>query len=201
MGGRSAFRTMVCITIGLGIALGGCGSTAAVPNTPTQPRISAPVTVPPPDAETPARPSEAAVQRLIQHVLSGVQDGSYADVIRVLGAPRRMTTRAVENMYAAGQVDTVRTLGYPGLQARVYVRSDDARSFLIQMRIQDAFYTAPSGLRVGMTEETVRTQQGNPQRVETGTWVYENVERSAADLRLDWEDRRLRVITYVFHFS
>lgn len=154
-----------------------------------------------PDESTAARPTPDAVQQLVEAALQGRQPTSYEAVVHRLGPPQRVTAQTVDNAYAAGQVDTVRTLYYPALQARVYIRSDDAHSFLIQLQLLASFYADPNGLRVDMAQQAVRQQLGAPQRVENGIWVYENVQQGAADLRLSWDGEHLRAITYVFHFS
>ncbi|MFO8231297.1 MAG: hypothetical protein R6U20_01395 [Longimonas sp.] len=154
-----------------------------------------------PTAEAPARPSETDVHQLINHTLHSTDTTTDDDVVDLLGAPLRTTVRVVPNTYAAGQIDTVRTLYYPALQAQLYIRSDDTRSFLIQMRLHGSFYSTPDGLQVDMERSAVQQQMGQPHRVEDEVWVYENVSQGAADLRLAWHDKRVRSITYVFYFS
>lgn len=198
-------RSFAVWTVGLvavgSVLLGGCRSSARAPERPEPSALPAPSVPEAADEAASARPTPDAVQHLVEVALQGRQPTSYEAVVRQLGAPQRVTAQAVDNAYAAGQVDTVRTLYYPALQARVYIRSDDAHSFLIQLQLLASFYSGPNGLRVDMAQQAVRRQLGSPQRVENGVWVYENVQQGAADLRLSWEDARLRTITYVFHFS
>lgn len=192
---------LVAVAVG-SIGLGGCGGTTAVPESPASKTATPPsVELPAPEEEEPVRPTRAAVQELVDQALHSAQETTQADVIRLLGHPLRTTHRTVDNVYAAGQVDTVRTLYYPALQAQVYMRSHDAHTFLIQVRVLAPFYDTPSGLRVEMAQAEVRQQMGAPNRVEDGVWVYENVQQHAADVRLSWSDERVSAITYVFHFS
>lgn len=191
---------VVAVVIG-GIGLGGCGGTTPISNSPNSEAMTPPSVSPPATENAAARPTSAAVEQLIDRTLHSTQEISHTDVVDLLGRPLRTTHRAVANTYAAGQIDTVRTLYYPALQAQVYTRSHDTRSFLIQIRVLAPFYATPSGLRVEMERAAVRQQMGTPQRVEDGVWVYENVQQDAADLRLSWRDERLNAITYVFHFS
>ncbi len=198
-------RSFAVWTVGLvamgSVLLGGCGSSARTPERAEPAAMPAPSVPDAADEAAAARPTPEAVQQLVEAALQGRQPTTYEAVVRQLGAPQRVTAQAVENAYAAGQVDTVRTLYYPALQARVYIRSDDAHSFLIQLQLLASFYADPNGLRVDMAQQAVRQQLGAPQRVENGTWVYENVQQGAADLRLNWKNKHLQAITYVFHFS
>lgn len=195
-----AVWTVGLVAVG-SVLLGGCGSSARAPERTEPSVLPAPSVPDAADEAAVARPTSDAVQQLVEAALQGRQPTTYEAVVRRLGPPQRVTAQAVENTYAAGQVDTVRTLYYPALQARVYVRSDDAHSFLIQLQLLASFYADPNGLRVDMARQAVRQQLGAPQRVENGTWVYENVEQGTADLRLSWNGERLQAITYVFHFS
>ena len=193
---------VMAVVMGSSVGLGGCGGTASVSNDPPASEAVAPPSVSAPATENAAaRPTSAAVEQLINRTLRSTQDISYSDVVDLLGPPLRTTHRTVANAYATGQIDTVRTLYYPALQAQVYTRSHDTRSFLIQIRVLAPFYATPSGLRVEMERAAVRQQMGTPQRVENEVWVYENVRQDAADVRLSWTDDRVSAITYVFHFS
>lgn len=179
---------------------GGCGSSASVPPAPPE-TVDAPPPPAPPAPERSPRPASQAVQQLIEAALQGTRSTSYDAVVRQLGAPQRVTTRTVANAYVDNQVDTVRTLYYPALQARVYTRGSDTGSFLIQLKLLASFYTAPNGLQVQMEQAAVRQQLGAPHRTEGATWVYENLHQGAADLRIAWQAGRIQAITYVFHFS
>lgn len=198
--------SLLLAVLGTGLIATGCGSSEPASETsPPAPTMQTPGDFDmEPESEGLAeirRPDAGATQALLEQALRDTDDMTYDEVLRFLGTPDRRSQRTVENAFAPGQVDTVYTLAYAGMQTHVYVPGDTARSFLIQVELRDPFYTTPDELRVGMAPTDVRRTLGAPSRVESDVWVYERVGAAETDLRLQWQNDRLRVITYVFSFA
>ncbi len=100
--------------------------------------------------------------------------GDLAAVLPRLDAPRRIETEPVENRHVPGQIDTLRTYLYDGLQLQFYDVSGSAKLLATHLRVTGDGYAAPSGLRVGLPPDSVRRMIGPAdRRTGDGAFVYE----------------------------
>ena len=190
------FAFVLVIQGALSLAIGACSSAESTKETTA--RSSSATTVVPAESEA-TGPSSDVVSQLIQKALRAEGSVSHQTLVRRLGTPQRVETRPVANQYVRGQIDTVRTLIYPGVQALVYDVTRQEKSFLVRLSLLSPRYTTPEGLRVGIVEGEVIEKIGPPTRhnptegeliyQETGTPSTSLVVRVEANrvVRIDWE--------------
>jgi hypothetical protein len=196
-------RTAATVLAGLltmSVGVGACSSSESARTGTTV--EAAPVAVEVPDRPEPtaeAGPPVDAVTQVIQEALRTDGNLSYNTLLRRLGAPRTTETETVPNQYVQGQVDTLRTLVYTGLEAWVYDVADDTTSFLVRLSLSSTQYTTPEGVRVGLSEAQVVDEIGVPTRrnASEGELIYQESGsmptsmvvrvRDGEVVRIDWE--------------
>jgi len=200
-------RTCTTVLIGLlaaSMGMGACSSTEST-RSPTEGAVSPPeVDVadrPEPTEET--GPPTDAVTETVRTALQTDGDLSYDALLKRLGVPRATETEPVPNQYVEGQVDTLRTLDYTGLEALVYDVTDDTRSFLVRLTLSSTQYASPEGLRVGLAEEQVIERVGPPTRRDAadGTLVYEESGSTPTSMIVRVREGRVVQIDWEFYFS
>jgi hypothetical protein len=190
------FAFVLIIQGSLSLAIGACSSAESTEGTTARRSSATPVA----RAESKAAgPSSDVVSQLIQQALRAEGSVSHQTLVRRLGAPQRVETRPIANQYVRGQMDTVRTLIYPGIEALVYDVAHQEKSFLVRLSLSSPQYTTPEGVRVGIVEGDVIEKIGPPTRrnptegeliyQETGTPSTSLVVRVEANrvVRIDWE--------------
>jgi hypothetical protein len=151
------------------------------------------------DTEENVGPPSDVVSQLIQRALQAEGSVSYRMLVRRLGTPQHVDERPIANQYVQGQVDTVRTLVYPGVEALVYDVAREKKSFLVRLSLSSPRYATPEGLRVGLTESRVLEKIGPPTRrnPSDGELIYQETDTPSTSLvvrlkadrvvRIDWE--------------
>ena len=107
----------------------------------------------------------ASVQDVIATGLHVKPDMDARDALQKLGEPESVETERVPNRHRPQQVDTLRTLHYPGLTITVYDATALDKSLVTDVKITSPAYEASDGLRVGMS------RQGALERIQNATWV------------------------------
>jgi hypothetical protein len=156
---------------------------------------------PEPTAET--GPPADAVTRVIREALRRDGNLSYDGLLRRLGAPQTIERRTVPNQYVDGQVDTLRTLVYTGLEAVVYDVADDTSSFLIRLSLSSTQYATPAGVRVGLSEAQVVDEIGAPTRREASgsELIYRESGSMPTSMVVRVRDGRVVQIDWEFSFG
>jgi hypothetical protein len=148
-------------------------------------------------------PPTDVVSRLIQEALQSDGSVSYNALLKRLGAPQDIQTEPVPNQYVQGQVDTLRTLVYPGIEALVYDVTNDAKTFLVRLSLSSTQYTTPEGLRVGFSEQRVIDELGPPTRRDAsrGELIYQETEPTPTSMVVRVENGRIVQIDWEFYFT
>ena len=94
-------------------------------------------------------------------------------VLDRLNPPLRIEAVPRPNRHIPGQIDTLRTFHYAGLQFTVYDVSGSAKEIMQRIVVTDSAYTTEAGVHVGMRPQQVRVALGAPSEVTDGTFVYE----------------------------
>jgi hypothetical protein len=150
-----------------------------------------------------AGPPSDAVSQLIQRALQSDGSVSYDALIDRLGVPRRVQTRPISNQYVDGQVDTLRTLVYTGIEALVYDVTDSPKTFLVRFSISSTQYTTPEGIHVGVSEKRVLDTLGPPTRRDdsTGELIYQETESKPTAMVVQVRNGRVVAINWEFYFA
>ncbi len=161
---------------------------------------------PPVSDEEPAEkvgPPVDVVSRLIQTALKSDGSLSYESLIQRLGAPQRVETAPVSNQYVEGQIDTLRTLVYAGVEALLYDVQDASKTILVRLSLSSTQYATPEGLRVGLSKERVLDLLGPPTRRDaaTGKLVYRETAPNPTSMVIQLQDNRVVRIDWEFPFS
>jgi hypothetical protein len=143
------------------------------------------------------------VSRLIQEALQSDGSVSHSTLVQQLGLPNRIETKPVANQYVRGQVDTLRTLVYGGMEAMIYDVANDPKSFLVRLSLSTARYTTPEGLRVGLTERRALDLLGPPTRRNDtdGELIYQETESTPTTMVLQIRNGRVVKIDWEFYFA
>ncbi len=201
-------RTLRPILVGLlvgGMSLSACSSAET-----TRPRPGSSGVIPPeaPTVESSAPtedmgPPTDVVSRLIQEALESDGSFSYEALVNRLGTPESVETESVANQYVQGQVDTLRTLVYTGIEALVYDVTNDTKSFLVRLSIFSTQYTTPEGIRVGLGEDRVVDELGPPTRrnASQGKMIYQESTPTPTSMVVRVQDGRVVQIDWEFYFT
>jgi hypothetical protein len=143
------------------------------------------------------------VAQLIRSALRSDGSLSYNVLVQRLGPPNRIQTEPVKNQYVRGQVDTLRTLVYTGLEALVYDVTNDSKTFLVRLSLSSTQYTTPEGLHVGLPEEHVIDELGPPTRRDEarGELIYQESEPTPTSMVVQVRDGRVVRINWEFYFA
>ena len=131
-----------------------------------------PAPPPPPAAEPEAAgPVEVRPGVRLDRILAAADDG--AALLAALRPPRSTRAEPVANRYVAGQVDTVRTHVYDGLQIEAYEVAGGP-TFVQAVTVTGDGYGTASGLAVGEARDHLEAVLGPPVREGgAGGVVYE----------------------------
>jgi len=198
-------RTAATVLVGLLVgSMGACSSSEPA-------RTGSGATVSSVEVEDPERPEptdEAGppadrVTEVIQDALRTDGTLSYNTLLGRLGAPRTTERRTVPNQYVDGQVDTLRTLVYTGLEALVYDVTDDTTSFLVRLSLSSTQYATPEGVRVGFSEAQVVDAIGVPTRrnPSEGELIYQESGSMPTSMVVRVRDGRVVRIDWEFSFG
>ena len=149
-------------TARLAVLLIAAGCASAPPAVPA----SAPAAAPRP-TWGPARASTTAPVDVLLDL--GLLDAAAA---LGLGAPLRVEAEPVENRHVAGQIDTVRTYVWQGLEVSDY-ETAPGKTLRLMVRARDARFRDTHGLGLGATRPAVQAALGDPLHTfEDGTVNY-----------------------------
>ena len=146
-------------------------------------------------------PAPAAVDALLVDAVTDPLGLDYTMLRDRLGEPLRMVARPVPNAYEPGQIDTFRTVEYPGLTFALYEATAAQKTILSQLTVTDPAFTAPSGLRVGMVHEEVLERVGAPTVRSREQYVYEATDARPADLTVAFEEGEVTALNWVVFFE
>lgn len=151
---------------------------------------------------SPPVPHADVVTRLIEDALQSDGSVSYRQLVRRLGAPRRVDAEPIANTYDPRQVDTLRTLHYSGVEALVYDVAFEPKSFLVRFSLLTDRYVTPEGLRVGDATDRVLDRIGPPtNRTQGGEWIYQESDSTPTAMIVTVDDGRVQRIDWEFYFS
>ena len=150
-----------------------------------------------------AGPPSDAVSQLIQRALRSDGSLSYDALVQRLGTPRRVQARPISNQYVEGQVDTLRTLEYTGIEALVYDVTDSQKTFLVRLSISSTQYTTPEGIHIGASEKQVLDTLGAPTRRNdsTGELIYQETESKPTAMVVQVRNGEVVAINWEFYFA
>lgn len=120
-------------------------------------------------------------------------------VLDRLGEPLRIEAEPHENRHEPGQVDTLRTFHYTGLQFTVYDVTGSAKEIMQDITVTDSVYTTEEGVRVGMHRQQVRAALGAPDHTEETTFVYNLSEVTPNQLRVLFEEGKVTRLEWNFY--
>ena len=200
---RKLLFVLVC-QVAVSLVISACSSaesTRSGPETVTPPPEASRVETTEPTRE--AGPPSDAVSQLIQRALQSDGSVSYDALIDRLGVPRRVQTRPISNQYVDGQVDTLRTLVYTGIEALVYDVTDSPKTFLVRFSISSTQYMTPEGIHVGVSEKRVLDTLGAPTRRDdsTGELIYQETESKPTAMVVQVRNGRVVAINWEFYFA
>lgn len=199
------FIYVLACQVALSVAVGACSSaeTTQPPSGEKEAQTTESTTIARADPEGIAGPPSDVVSQLIQTALRADGSVSYRTLVQRLGTPQRVETRPIANQYVRGQIDTVRTLVYPGVEALVYDVTREAKSFLVRLSLSSPRYTTPEGLRVGIQERQVIEKIGPPTRRNSaaGELIYQETETPSTSLVVRVQDDRVVRIDWEFSFT
>ena len=191
--------------IALSATMGACSSAES-----TQPKAEEASPTPPeaPAVER-AEPTEKAgppsdvVSQLIQEALRSDGSVSYRTLVQRLGTPQRVERKPIANQYVQGQVDTLRTLVYTGIEALVYDVTNEAKTFLVRLSLSSSQYTTPEGLRVGLRTADVIEALGPPTRrnASQGELIYQETKPKPTSMVVQIREGRVVQIDWEFYFT
>ena len=87
--------------------------------------------------------------------------GDLSQLLPVLRTPRSARAEPVRNRHVPGQIDTVRTWGYDGLELEVY-ETAEGRALLQRLAVTSGTYGTSDGLSVGETRDALESVLGPP---------------------------------------
>jgi hypothetical protein len=204
---RTTARTaLVGTALVVGMAVGACSSTESTTDdetAPAPPRTPGAANVEPPSDPAPAGPAPRSVTQLIGDALRRDGNLTRRQLVRRLGAPTGVEHEPVTNTYDPEQIDTLRTLRYPGLSATVYDVTREPKAFLIRLTVTGARYESPEGLRVGTSAQAVVDRVGPPTERRAGgaEWVYRETGSTPTAMIVSVDDGRVAQIVWEFYFS
>lgn len=201
---RKLTYVLVCQVV-VSLAIGACSSAEST-RSGSDERISPPSLATPVE---PAEPTEEAgppvdvVSRLIRKALRSEGSLSYSTLIQELGPPQRIKKEPVANQYVRGQIDTLRTLVYTGIEALLYDVTDDPKILLVRLSLSSTQYSTPEGLRVGLSEARALDELGPPTRrnESRGELIYEETESTPIAMVVRIQNGQIVRIDWEFYFA
>jgi len=193
-------------TIHLALVVGACSSaeTTQPESGPTPTSTAADPTVgDTEDDRTATGPPSDVVSKIILKALQTDGSVSYRTLVRRLGAPQHVEEEPIANQYVRGQVDTLRTLVYNGIEALIYDVTSGPKAFLVRLSLSAPQYATPEGLRVGVSEERVVEKLGPPTRrnVAAGELIYQETEATPISMVVQVQGGQVVQIDWAFSFS
>lgn len=144
----------------------------------------------------PANAPEVDVSELVRSARTG--SPALAAVLGGLPEPQRIAEEVQENRHVPGQMDTLRTYHYDGLQFTVYDVSGSDKVMLQSLRITAPGYET-EGVNVGATRADVERALGPPQRQEDGAEVYGFGEAAESFLHVRYEGDAVSELRWAFY--
>ena len=103
------------------------------------------------------------------------------EVKESLGEPLSEKIEKYENRHVTGQTDEIHTLMYNGLVLVVYrVNEKQPRDLFMSLAITRDNFDMKWGLKVGVSQERVRTVLGEPHKSQGGAFVYQDDNSSVS---------------------
>lgn len=201
---RKLAYVLVCQVV-LSLAIGACSSAES-----TRTGSSEPI-APPSEVEVTERlepteetgPPVDVVSRLIEEALQSNGSLSYQSVVERLGPPERVETEPVANQYVEGQIDTLRTLVYTGLQALMYDVTNEPKTLLVRLSLSSTQYMTPEGLHVGLSESQIIEELGPPTRrnESKGELIYQETKPTPISMVVRVQNGEVVQIGWEFYFA
>lgn len=125
---------------------------------------------------TPA-PSEPPVS--LAEILNRLDtEGDESSLVAELTEAGEVVVTTEENRHTRGQIDTVRTIRFPGLEVEAYAVSGGP-TFVREVRVTGGDYASAEGLGAGVSRETVEGLYGEPVRTLGERVIYETSDAPA----------------------
>lgn len=201
---RKLAYVLVC-QVTLGLAIGACSS--AESSQPEPSRGPSPA----PEATTVERkasvegtdPSSDLVSQLIRKALQSDGSVSYRTLVNQLGTPRRVEKRPIANQYVRGQIDTLRTLFYQGIEALVYDVTSEEKALLLRFSLSSPKYATPEGVRVGLSKQRAVEKIGPPTRRDASQaeLIYQETESTPTSLVVHVREGQVVGIDWEFYVA
>lgn len=103
------------------------------------------------------------------------------EVKQNLGDPLSDKVEKYENRHVVGQTDEIHTLMYNGLVLVVYrVNEKQPRDLFMSLAVTRDNFDMKWGLKVGVSQDRVRTVLGEPNKFQGGVFVYQDENSSVA---------------------
>lgn len=175
---RLAFFLHIAWVVGVAVLWAGCSGGADTSRPSASPEVE------------PGRPG-VSLSALVDAATNRPPGQDSLAVLDRLSTPLRVETEPRGNRHNPSQIDTLRTFYYRGLQFTVYDVTGDAKEIMQDIAVTDSVYTTEEGVRVGMSQDQVRSALGEPDEVENGTFVYHLSEVTPSQFRVVFEGDRV----------
>lgn len=201
---RKLVLVLIC-QVALSLGMSACSSAEssrpAASSSPKAPAIESPESVEEPTEKL--GPPSDVVSQLIRTALQSDGSLTHASLIQRLGTPQRVESVPVANQYVEGQIDTLHTLVYTGVEALVYDVTNESKSFLVRLSLSSTQYATPEGLRVGLSEKRALDRLGPPTRRndKDGELIYEETEPTPTSMVVQIRNGRIARIDWEFYFT
>ena len=98
--------------------------------------------------------------------------GDEASLMAQLVDGADVSREPTENRHVPGQIDTLVTARYPGLEIEAY-QITGGRTFIREVTVTDERYRTADGLGVGATRSEIERAAGEPTQTTVGSPIYE----------------------------
>lgn len=157
------------------------------------------------DRDQPAGPGAAPARDPLPALEGFAREGlisigaTRAEIVARLGEPDSARTAVVPNRHRPGVQDTLFTLHYPALVARIHTPGG-GRDLLSSVEVTDDRHLRDPLL--GATRAEVEAAWGAPREVRDGWWVYDCASCGEADSPLELafsDDDRVRAVRFTYY--
>lgn len=170
--------------IGLVLVWAGCGQEASES--------------PSPQVDREGRPG-VSLDALIQAGIDRPPGTDSLAVLDRLRPPLRVEREPHKNRHVRGQVDTLRTYVYHGMEVTVYDVAGDPKEIMERLTVVDSSYRTEKGLRVGLSKEEAEALLGPPDQAQGDSLVYELGTPVPNFLRVSFEQNRISRLEWSFY--
>jgi hypothetical protein len=122
-------------------------------------------------------------------------------VLDRLDDPERIDVEPIENRHVPGQIDTLRTWIYDGLQFMVYDVSVSERVLMESIEVTSPDYATADGVRVGSSRSEVETRLGQPDERREDAYVYRLTEPAPNRLVVHFDQDEVSRLAWGFYIG